>query len=61
MGSELLELLERHGLTQHQDSAGAAIGFIFTAQSAPRYFEGLYFAVGMTGLSTVLSAIMVIG
>jgi len=39
------------------NSAGAAIGFIFTAQSAPRYFEGLYFAIGMTILSIILTAV----
>lgn len=40
------------------NSAGAAIGFIFTAQSAPRYFMGLYFALGMTVMSMVLTIIM---
>ncbi|RFU30936.1 hypothetical protein B7463_g5423, partial [Scytalidium lignicola] len=40
------------------NSAGAAIGFIFKAQSAPRYFEGLYFAVGMTIMSMTLTVIM---
>lgn len=40
------------------NSAGAAIGFIFTAQSAPRYFKGLYFAVGMTVMSMALTTAM---
>jgi MFS family permease len=40
------------------NSAGAAIGFIFKAQQAPRYFDGLYFAVGMTCMSIVLTATM---
>lgn len=35
------------------NSAGAAIGFIFKAQTAPRYFEGIYFAIGMTLMSMV--------
>ncbi|KAL3425920.1 major facilitator superfamily transporter [Phlyctema vagabunda] len=33
------------------NSAGAAIGFIFKAQDAPRYFTGLYFALGMVLMS----------
>ncbi|RDW89671.1 MFS general substrate transporter-52 [Coleophoma cylindrospora] len=37
------------------NSAGAAIGFIFTTQSAPRYFEGLYFGLGMTIMSICLT------
>ncbi|KAE8445629.1 hypothetical protein EG329_013263 [Mollisiaceae sp. DMI_Dod_QoI] len=42
------------------NSAGAAIGFIFTAQSAPRYFEGLYFALGMTIMSMTCTALTTI-
>ncbi|KAF2100183.1 MFS general substrate transporter [Rhizodiscina lignyota] len=38
------------------NSAGAAIGFIFTVQSAPRYLEGFYFAIGMTCMSLILTA-----
>lgn len=41
------------------DSSGAAIGFIFKAQTAPRYFEGLYFALGMVIMSTILTIILV--
>lgn len=26
--------------------AGAAVGFIFSAQTAPRYYQGLYVAMG---------------
>ncbi|KUJ14691.1 MFS general substrate transporter [Mollisia scopiformis] len=40
------------------NSAGAAIGFIFKTQSAPRYFEGLYFALGVTIMSITLTSIM---
>ncbi|EMC95878.1 hypothetical protein BAUCODRAFT_109550 [Baudoinia panamericana UAMH 10762] len=36
------------------NSAGAAIGFIFKAQTAPRYFEGMHFAIGMTIMSICL-------
>lgn len=43
------------------NSAGAAIGFIFTAESAPRYFEGLWFALGMTIMSMVLTVGMSVG
>ncbi|KAK3075392.1 High-affinity nicotinic acid transporter [Teratosphaeriaceae sp. CCFEE 6253] len=39
------------------NSAGAAIGFIFKAQSAPRYLEGIHFAIGMTLMSIALTAI----
>jgi MFS family permease len=39
------------------NSAGAAIGFIFKAQTAPRYLEGIHFAIGMTLMSIVLTAI----
>ncbi|RSH95815.1 hypothetical protein EHS25_000908 [Saitozyma podzolica] len=35
--------------------AGAAIGYIFNAQTSPRYFKGLWVAVGMTLLSIVLT------
>jgi len=33
------------------NSAGAAVGFVFTAQQAPRYIHGMWFAFGMTVLS----------
>lgn len=39
------------------NSAGAAIGFIFKAQDAPRYFEGIHFAIGMTLMSMCLTAV----
>jgi MFS family permease len=39
------------------NSAGAAIGFIFKAQDAPRYFEGIYFAIGMTVMSICLTGV----
>ncbi|KAK4903278.1 High-affinity nicotinic acid transporter [Elasticomyces elasticus] len=39
------------------NSAGAAIGFIFKAQDAPRYLEGMHFAIGMTLMSICLTAI----
>ncbi|WWC65480.1 uncharacterized protein I303_108098 [Kwoniella dejecticola CBS 10117] len=37
--------------------AGAAIGYIFNAQSAPRYFKGLYVAVGATVLSIIITVV----
>ena len=40
------------------NSAGAAIGFIFKAQDAPRYIEGMHFAIGMTVMSMALTAIL---
>ncbi|KAF8857021.1 MFS general substrate transporter [Acephala macrosclerotiorum] len=43
------------------NSAGAAIGFIFKAQDAPRYFEGCWFALGMTIMSITCTAITTIG
>ncbi|WRT68164.1 uncharacterized protein IL334_005139 [Kwoniella shivajii] len=36
--------------------AGAAIGYIFNAQTSPRYFKGLYVALGATILSMLLTA-----
>ncbi|KAF2112236.1 major facilitator superfamily domain-containing protein [Lophiotrema nucula] len=39
------------------NSAGAAIGFIFKAQTAPRYLEGMHFAIGMTLMSMVLTGL----
>lgn len=56
----LLPYVYNGKLLTREDSAGAAIGFIFTAQSAPRYLKGLYFAVGMTIMSMILTAITVI-
>lgn len=40
------------------NSSGAAIGFIFKAQDAPRYFFGLHFAIGMTVMSMSLTVIV---
>ena len=37
------------------NSAGAAIGFIFTAQTAPRYVKGMHFAIGMTCMSMCMT------
>ena len=37
--------------------AGAAIGFIFNAQTAPRYYKGLYTAVGATCMVCILVTI----
>jgi hypothetical protein len=59
VGSKSALLLTEQYLISNQDFAGAAMVFIFTAQSAPRYFGELYFAVGMTFMSIILSAIMV--
>ncbi|CZR64272.1 uncharacterized protein PAC_14170 [Phialocephala subalpina] len=42
-------------------SAGAAIGFIFKAQDAPRYFEGCWFALGMMIMSITCTAITTVG
>ncbi|KAK5115895.1 hypothetical protein LTR62_000351 [Meristemomyces frigidus] len=39
------------------NSAGAAIGFIFKAQTAPRYLEGIDFAIGMTVMAICLTAV----
>lgn len=39
------------------NSAGAAIGFIFKTQTAPRYFKGIHFAIGMTCMSMCLTAL----
>lgn len=39
------------------NSAGAAIGFIFKVQTAPRYLEGVYFAMGMVIMSMCLTAV----
>lgn len=39
------------------NSAGAAIGFIFKTQTAPRYFEGMHFAIGMTCMSICLTGV----
>ncbi|KAK5131207.1 hypothetical protein LTR08_001232 [Meristemomyces frigidus] len=39
------------------NSAGAAIGFIFTAQTAPRYLKGMHFAIGMTCMSMCLTGL----
>lgn len=39
------------------NSAGAAIGFIFKTQTAPRYLEGIHFAIGMTLMSMCLTGV----
>lgn len=40
------------------NSAGAAVGFVFKAQDAPRYFEGMDFAVAMTLMSMLLTVVL---
>lgn len=40
------------------NSSGAAIGFIFTTQSSPRYLKGFYFAIGMTCMSIILTSVL---
>lgn len=38
------------------NSSGAAIGFIFNAQSAPRYSKGIYIAMSFSILSVLITA-----
>ncbi|KAF1990633.1 MFS general substrate transporter [Aulographum hederae CBS 113979] len=40
------------------NSAGAAIGFIFKAQDAPRYIMGMWFALGMICLSIICTLVL---
>ena len=37
------------------DCAGAAIGYIYSADTAPRYTKGLWVSVGITVLSMVIT------
>ena len=37
--------------------AGAAVGFIFNAQTSPRYFKGLYVAMGAMIITMILTTI----
>lgn len=37
------------------NSSGACIGFIFSAQTAPRYARGIYIAMGFSVLSIVVT------
>ncbi|KAL7418642.1 High-affinity nicotinic acid transporter [Cryptotrichosporon argae] len=39
------------------NSSGATVGFVFTTQTAPRYFKGLYFDIGMTALSIICTSV----
>lgn len=39
------------------NSSGAAIGYIFNAQSAPGYQKGLWISVGLTALSMVVTTL----
>ncbi len=41
------------------NSAGAAIGSIYNANTSPRYFMGLYISIGLTGLGLILVAVNV--
>lgn len=41
------------------NSAGAAIGSIYNANTAPRYFTGLYISIGLTALGLILVIINV--
>jgi hypothetical protein len=41
------------------DIAGAVIGFVFTSQTSPRYFKGIYFVLAFTIMSMGCTTILV--
>lgn len=50
VGCEVLTLL---------DIAGAVIGFVFTSQTSPRYFKGIYFVLAFTIMSMGCTTLLV--
>lgn len=42
-------------ISSFADCAGAAIGYIYSADTAPRYTKGLWVSVGLTVLSMVIT------
>lgn len=43
------------------NTAGVAVGQIFTAQTAPRYIKGLFISLGLTVLALIMVFVLVIG